>query len=166
MNSYSRTGFKWSVNEILSLQREFELLGWNVQEIADKHKRTPNAIMHKLDLEGFADYNVLYSDFYKMNAQNPVSSTQQLSVEVDDDATELDDDATELDDDATELDDHDEDYVDEEEEEDEDEDEDDEVENLSQRVDGLEEGIIEIRSMIQQMMQTFSKSSSSSKGWF
>ena len=159
MNSYSRTGFKWSVNEILSLQREFELLGWNVQEIADKHKRTPNAIMHKLDLEGFADYNVLYSDFYKMNAQNPVSSTQQLSVEVDDDATELDDDATELDD-------HDEDYVDEEEEEDEDEDEDDEVENLSQRVDGLEEGIIEIRSMIQQMMQTFSKSSSSSKGWF
>lgn len=60
MNTSSRSGFKWSVNEVLSLQREFELLNWDIDTIANKHKRTPNAIMHKLEEEGFADYNVLY----------------------------------------------------------------------------------------------------------
>ena len=36
----SRHGNRWNVDEVLSLQREYELLEWTVQQIADKHKRS------------------------------------------------------------------------------------------------------------------------------
>jgi hypothetical protein len=74
MNSYHRKGFKWSINEILSLQREFELLGWDIDQISNKHERTPYAIMYKLGQEGFADFNVLY-DNYKLNSPIPDLNT-------------------------------------------------------------------------------------------
>jgi len=51
MNSYKRSGNKWSVNETLSLQREYELLEWTVQEIATKHQRSVEAILYKLESE-------------------------------------------------------------------------------------------------------------------
>ena len=47
----SRANNKWTVNELLSLQREYELLGMDIFEIALKHKRTPRAILYKLDDE-------------------------------------------------------------------------------------------------------------------
>ena len=53
MNTFKRIGNKWSVNELLQLQREYELLEWTVQKIADKHQRTVNAIMFRLEDEGF-----------------------------------------------------------------------------------------------------------------
>ena len=62
-----RSGNRWTVNECLQLQREFELLNLSVNEIAANHKRTPNAIMFKLDQEGFANYNVLSSNYNKLN---------------------------------------------------------------------------------------------------
>lgn len=155
MNQKARYGFKWSVNEVLSLQREFELLGWSVDQIAQKHKRTPNAIMYKLDQEGFADYNVLYSNYHNLNAPMPVHIASELSLQHDD----SDDDESNAD--------NDEDYVDEcDELDDEDEDvDDDDVANLSERVYGLEESVTEIKDMIKQMMSTFSKQSAS-KSWF
>ena len=55
----ARTGKKWNVNEILSLQREFELLQMNIDDISKKHKRTPKAIMYKLEQEGFAKFDWL-----------------------------------------------------------------------------------------------------------
>jgi len=55
MNSYNRNGRKWSVSEILSLQREYELLEMNVQDIAIKHERTVSAILHKLVFEEFIE---------------------------------------------------------------------------------------------------------------
>jgi len=55
MNSYKRFGNRWTVNEVLSLQREYELLGWTIQEIADKHERSVKAILFKLETEGFID---------------------------------------------------------------------------------------------------------------
>jgi hypothetical protein len=55
MNSYKRIGNRWTVNELLSLQREYELLGWTVQEIADKHERTVKSILYRLESEGFID---------------------------------------------------------------------------------------------------------------
>jgi len=67
MIQHTRNGYKWSVNEVLSLQREFELLEWSIGQIAQKHKRTPNAIMLKLDQEGFADYNVLYGNYHDLS---------------------------------------------------------------------------------------------------
>lgn len=62
-----RCGNRWTVTECLQLQREFELLNLSVNEIAANHKRTPNAIMFKLDQEGFANYNVLSSNYNKLN---------------------------------------------------------------------------------------------------
>lgn len=59
MTTYRRAGAKWTINECLKLQREFELLNLSVEEIAILHERSPQAIMYKLDAEGFADYNEL-----------------------------------------------------------------------------------------------------------
>jgi Ran GTPase-activating protein (RanGAP) involved in mRNA processing and transport len=70
MNTYKRFGNRWTVNECLQLQREFELLQLSVDEISQIHQRTPNAIMFKLDQEGFADYNVLYANYAKANQAN------------------------------------------------------------------------------------------------
>ncbi len=53
MNTFKRRGNKWSVNELLQLQREYELLEWTVQEIADKHQRSVTAILYRLEDEGF-----------------------------------------------------------------------------------------------------------------
>ena len=44
MTTYSRAGFRWTVNEILSLQREFELLELSIDEIAEKHNRSPERL--------------------------------------------------------------------------------------------------------------------------
>lgn len=52
MTTY-RNGNKWTVNETLSLQREYELLGWTIQQIADKHQRSVMAILYRLEYEGF-----------------------------------------------------------------------------------------------------------------
>jgi DNA-binding PadR family transcriptional regulator len=53
MSNYKRSGNKWSINELLTLQREYELLEMDVYEISTKHKRTVEAILHKLESEGF-----------------------------------------------------------------------------------------------------------------
>jgi hypothetical protein len=63
-NHEQRTGFKWTINECLRLQREFELLNLPVEEIALLHQRSPYAIMYKLDSEGIADFNELYQQTY------------------------------------------------------------------------------------------------------
>lgn len=49
----NRVGNKWSVNEILALQREFELLKMSIEDIATKHQRTVKSITYKIDTEGF-----------------------------------------------------------------------------------------------------------------
>ena len=154
MNQNSRYGFKWSINEILSLQREFELLGWNIDQIAEKHKRTANAIMYKLDQEGFADYNVLYSNYHNLNAliplHTPIDMEFELSLQHDDD----DDDDSESNFTNDDDDDSESNFTN-----------DDDVDNLSERVYGLEESVSEIRDMIKQMMSISSKPPAS-KSWF
>ena len=161
MNPRTRNGFKWSVNEVLSLQREFELLGWSIDQIAEKHKRTPNAIMFKLDQEGFADYNVLYSNYHDLNTQIPVENKSDdicwHPYDSEDEESQLDDD---------------EEYIENADGEDNDssDDDDDDQVDLSERVYGLEESVSEIRDMIKKMMESFSNNVSSSKSscksWF
>lgn len=77
-----RSGKKWSVNEILSLQREYELLQMNVDEIAKKHKRTSKAIMYKLHHEGFAkfDWLVKPSDDSHQDIALPNDSHQGVAL--------------------------------------------------------------------------------------
>jgi hypothetical protein len=82
MPSYTRNRKRWTVNECLELQREFELLEWSIDEIAVKHKRTPNAIMNKLGKEGFADYNVLSNEYYKLNFANNSFTEENTDVTI------------------------------------------------------------------------------------
>ncbi len=49
----NRNGNRWSIREILSLQREYELLDLSVQQMASLHERTERAILCKLEAEGF-----------------------------------------------------------------------------------------------------------------
>jgi len=51
--SPKRANFKWNINEVLALQREYELLEWSVDEIASKHERSVDGIACKLVAEGF-----------------------------------------------------------------------------------------------------------------
>lgn len=74
----SRFGFKWTVTEILALQREHELLEWSIQDIAAKHERTERAILCKLETEGFIsswEYAKGYNEYDQMNCvENDVDS--------------------------------------------------------------------------------------------
>jgi hypothetical protein len=47
-----RHGKKWSISEVLNLQREYELLEWSVQQISEKHQRSVHSILFKLHAEG------------------------------------------------------------------------------------------------------------------
>jgi hypothetical protein len=60
---HKRNGFKWSINEILRLQREYELLELDIFEIATLHERSPKAIMYKLHEEGFDTFENLYEKY-------------------------------------------------------------------------------------------------------
>jgi len=88
-----RNGFRWGVNECLRLQREFELLQLPLDTIADMHERSVNAIMWKLDSEGFADYNELYRDYFNNRCHN-VDEDEYVDEYVDEDEDEDEDDDT------------------------------------------------------------------------
>ena len=65
MTDCKRNGNKWTTNEILSLEREYDLLEWNAQKIALKHKRSVKSILFKLHSEGIS------SSFYEPNLCGP-----------------------------------------------------------------------------------------------
>lgn len=44
-----RHRFKWTINETLQVQREYELLNMEIEEIALKHERTVNGIIQKIE---------------------------------------------------------------------------------------------------------------------
>jgi hypothetical protein len=91
---------KWTVNECLSLNREFELLKLTMPEIALRHGRTVNAIMFRIQAEGWASYNDLYVQTYgaysqendlalKSGVENDVSDSEsEASLDDDDDSDE------------------------------------------------------------------------------
>ena len=54
----TRHGFKWSIPETLSLQREYELLQLPIELIAYRHRRTHNAIRERVELENFEQVSV------------------------------------------------------------------------------------------------------------
>ena len=56
----------WTINETLKLQREYELLGMNVDQIASSHKRSVDAIAQRLKYEGFIE-KLSDARGYKMN---------------------------------------------------------------------------------------------------
>jgi len=150
MNANMRNGNRWTVNELLSLQREYELLEWTVQQIAAKHQRTERAILFRLESEGIItswnDARGFDMESYKASIEDDIVTEDCVCNEescVDDD----DDD-----DEHCGGDDNDSEYVaDEEEEEDDDDDDVSEVEKLSERVWSLETAVSDIKDMVQHL---------------
>ena len=81
-----RTGYKWTINECLRLEREFDLLELSVPEMALLHKRTINAIMCKLQDEGLDTFQNLYMQTY--GAENFEAFDLNYDEEDDDDDEE------------------------------------------------------------------------------
>jgi len=165
MTDYRRCGFRWTINEILSLQREYELLEWTVQQIAAKHERSVMAILCKLEAEGFIS-NWQEARGFDVNA--PVgknSFNDAVSVEEEEDAEE---------DEAISCADNDSEYLGEGDVDD-DEDEEDidsvddasedasEVDKLTERVWNLETSVQEIGSMVKQMFENMVSNKTVSK---
>lgn len=79
----SRANNKWTVNELLSLQREYELLGMDIFQIALKHQRSPKAILYKLEAEMIINnWNEArgYAQFSIEENINNLSSSQNVDL--------------------------------------------------------------------------------------
>jgi hypothetical protein len=153
MTAYSRQGNKWTINEMLSLQREYELLELSVQQIAEKHQRSEASILYKLESEGLIDSWNNARGFDSVNYQKNVSCINEVEEELDDEVIVGGDD--------------DEDYQFEE-NEDEYEDEDitddeSDVEKLTERVWSLETSVGEISSMVKNIFSLLTTKQSSKK---
>ena len=165
----SRHGNKWNVHEVLSLQREYELLEWNVQQIADKHKRSVLSILHKLHAEGFTS-SLFKARGYTEEPLKAVFSSHRKAIKRVFDQAEDEDDYLETDDDTSsdfeddyqedDSDSDDEDYVKDEElavnrvvtkQADEVSDDISEVDKLTDRVWSLETSVEEIGTMVKSL---------------
>jgi len=146
-----RSGRKWTINELLTLQREYELLELTVQEIAERHNRSELAILYKLESEELIDSWYNARGFNSENYQNSVNSVEASQEVGGDDDNQYDDD---------------EDYQFEEEEDDDDiSDDESEVEKLTERVWSLETSVSEISSVVKNIFNILSakQTSKSSK---
>jgi len=151
-----RQGNKWTINEMLSLHREYELLGLTVQEIAEKHQRSETAILYKLESEGLIDSWNNARGFYSKEFQNSVSFISKEVVDYEEDVEDEkevggDDDDDEYQFDGAES--ADDDISDDE----------SEVEKLAERVWSLETSVSEISSMVKNIYGLLSDKKSSNK---
>ena len=145
MNTFNRNGNRWTVNELLSLQREYELLEWTIQQIAVKHQRTERAILFKLGSEGFVtswnNARGFDMESYKASFEDDSVSENYVSNEEDEDCEE-------------DLCDNNSDYDDVDEDTDDDTDDTSEVERLSERIWSLETAVTDIKDIVQQMFNS------------
>jgi len=140
MTTHKRCGKRWTISEIISLQREYELLEWTVQQIAAKHERSVRAILCKLEAEGFITSWVDARGFNSKKYQDICSG----AIDEDDDEDYAEDCAADSDYEYYEND------VDVDDEDD-DDDEASEVDKLTERVWNLETTVNDIGTMVKQM---------------
>jgi hypothetical protein len=146
--TYKRNGNRWTINEILTLQREYELLEWSVYKIAEKHQRTVMAILCKLKAEQFISHFKEARGFdveeYKKSIDESYNCQNNIEQEED----------TEDEDDAIKCCAEDDEYVPEDIYEDDDEEDNDydyevdEVEQLTDRVWSIQTSVNEISSIV------------------
>ena len=150
-----RQGNKWTINELISLQREYELLELTVQEIADKHQRSETAILYKLESEGLIESWNSARGFVSQDYQNSVSSNkEQVNYDEAEDVEEC----------CGGDDDEDYQFVEEAESDDDDiSDDESEVEKLTERVWSLETSVGEISSMVKNIYSMLSAKQSNKK---
>ena len=148
MSTYKRHGNRWAINEILSLQREYELLEWTIQEIAVKHQRSVRAILCKLEAEGFLGSWDNARGFNSKEYQNICDGA--IDEDEDESEVEVDD---KNDDDYADEDDYDEDEQDDETLSVDDKESD--VDRLTERVWNLETSVKDIGSMVSKMFDSW-----------
>jgi len=160
--NYTRRGNKWTVNEILSLQREYELLEMDIQEIALKHSRSVKAILYKLDKEEFINswYDARgYDNYFNKNEGHEGQYVYGDDQYVSDDEDYIENQDV-LDNDEDEDEDEDEDYEDENEDVSADDysHDDDEILNLTRRVGYIENTVNEIKNIITNLLKSMNNS--------
>jgi hypothetical protein len=163
MTTANRFGKRWTINECLQLQREYELLGWSIDRIAEKHQRTPNAIMFKLDEEKLADYNTLYNNYYNCHNKDPSKSRRETN----DSEEEQEQESADSDGDGDGED--DETYVDNEEASNEEGNDDESYVNTEEEDADLKERVNNLEKKIDELMQLIStqnNKSQKSRAWF
>lgn len=154
MNNCKRHNTKWTVNELNSLQREYELLEMSPEEIAKRHQRTVLAILYRLKQEGFIDDEARNGWFLGANGWKQ-SEVKDSSEELNFKSVCEDDE-----DDEEDEEEQDEDYQEEEDDEayedddecDEDEDEKFRVE-MCGRVAQLEESLFDMKTMVASILK-------------
>ena len=129
-----RSGNKWTINELLTLQREYELLEWSVYQIAEKHQRTVMAILCRLKSEGFITSFKLARGFDVQAYKKSITTDNNSDDEdVDDDSSEYVDNQSDDDDDNDDEHDYE---------------KEDEVDHLTDRVWSLQTSVNEISSIV------------------
>ena len=153
VNVNKRQGNKWTVSELISLQREYELLELTVQQIAEKHQRSESSIMYKLDSEGLIDN---WNDARGFNSDDFKKNVDFVNKE-DDCDDNIQDDEVVVEDDDEEYN-----FVEENESDDDDiSDDESDVEKLAERVWSLETSVSEISSMVKNIYSILSAKQSS-----
>ncbi len=144
--NFKRSGNKWTVNEVLSLQREYELLEMSIQEIALKHSRSVEAILYKLEAEDIIDtwyhargYNVNFNknDDYEdsdEDEEQDCNEDEEQDCDEEYDENNVSDDVS-----------------------DDESDDDDEIVNLTRRVSFIENTVIEIKNMVTNFLYSQNK---------
>ena len=130
MTTTKRSGNKWTINELLNLQREYELLEWSVYQIAEKHQRTVMAILCRLKSEEFI------TSFKEARGFDVEEYKKSITSENNDEHVE--DDSSEYVDNQSDDDDDDENDYEKE----------DEVDQLTDRVWSLQTSVNEISSIV------------------
>jgi hypothetical protein len=140
----ARLGNKWNINELLALQREYELLEWSVQQISDKHQRSVLAIMYRLEDEGFISSweEARGFNYAKFQEFGSCENIQTESEDEEEDKDKIDVDSEYVDENSNEN-----------SEEDENSDENLEEDELTNRVWNLETSVKEISTIVKQMFK-------------
>ena len=145
-----RHNFKWSVSEINSLQREYELLELEPQQIANKHNRTVLAVLFKLKEEGIIENSARNGWKFEKRATG-ATWVQNLTANQKEDEDEDEDEDRSLSDSSSECS-----Y-----EEDEEDDSSfrnhiyNSINSTNNRVAKLEESLDDIKNMISHMLSKF-----------
>lgn len=132
MTEYKRKGNKWTVNELLTLQREYELLEWTVQQIAEKHQRSVEAILYRLEDEGFISCWANARGYNQIDYQNAIEGGDSLESNVEEKEDEEDEESSICEDPN-------------------------DIQVLTERVLTLENVIFDVKDMIQQLMSEMKK---------
>lgn len=152
MPANRRQGNTWTVNELLSLEREYELLGLTVPQIAEKHQRSETSILYKLESEGLIntwnDARGFNSEDYQKNASFDTKEDNDNDEEVgggddDDEDYQYVEDTVSDDDDIS--------------------DDESDVEKLTERVWSLETSVGEISSMVKNIYSILSAKQSNKR---